>query len=246
MPLPASRNQINKLGKRLAASTEISPEDSALLEDLIACHQESLEQARPRLDGLAETVGTRRLYISARPKTTGTIVEKLRRSPNGPLGSIQDLAGFRIVGDITFAQQDELCEELKRRFPADPREPSSKNRRLEPSYGYRAVHVLVCVDDVNIEIQIRTFAQHVWANLMERLADRLGRQIRYGEPPVAPPGTSQPRVQAVVDAMMRVSEQWAAEPPEILQGSPPESIDEFTDSVWQSLVADLAQVGIDL
>jgi ppGpp synthetase/RelA/SpoT-type nucleotidyltranferase len=246
MPLPASRNQINKLGKRLAASTEISPEDSALLEDLIACHQESLEVARPRLDGLAETLGTRRLYISARPKTTGTIVEKLQRSPNGPLASIQDLAGFRIVGDITFAQQDDLCAELMRRFPADPREPAVRNRRLEPSHGYRAVHVVVCIDDVNIEIQIRTFAQHLWANLMERLADRLGRQIRYGGAPAPPPGMGQEYAQSLVDGMMQLSDTWAATPPELLQGTQPDSMDEFTDNVWRNLAADLFRGGIDL
>lgn len=246
MPLPTSRNQINKLGKRLAVSTEISSEDSAMLEELIACHQDTLEQARPRLDGLEEAVGTRRLYISARPKTTGTIVEKLRRSPNGPLAGIQDLAGFRIVGDITFDQQDELCAEIMRRFPADPREPAPKNRRLEPSHGYRAVHVVVCVDDVNIEIQIRTFAQHIWANMMERLADRFGRQIRYGGVPEPPPGVSQENAQALVDGMMGISETWAADPPQLLQGTAPASIDEFTEAVWRGVASGLAEVGIDL
>ena len=58
MPLPTSRSQINKLGKRLAASEVIAPEDAALLEELIACHQEVLEWARPRLDGLSEAAGT--------------------------------------------------------------------------------------------------------------------------------------------------------------------------------------------
>lgn len=246
MPLPVSKNQVNKLGKRLAASAEISPEDSAMLEELIACHQEALEQARPRLDGLEDAVGTRQLYISARPKTTATIVEKLRRSPNGPLAGIQDLAGFRIVGDITFDQQDELCAEVMRRFPADPREPVPRNRRLEPSYGYRAVHVVVCVSDVNIEIQIRTVAQHVWANLMERLADRFGRQIRYGAAPVAPSGVSQENAQALVNAMMDVSESWAAEPPQLLEGTAPASIDEFAEAVWRGVARGLARAGIDL
>lgn len=243
MPLPTSRNQINKLGKRLAASAEISSEDSAMLEDLIACHQETLEQARPRLDGLEEAVGTRRLYISARPKTTGTIVEKLRRSPNGPLSGIQDLAGFRIVGDITFDQQDALCAEVIRRFPADPREPAPRNRRLEPSHGYRAVHVVVWVDDVSIEIQIRTVAQHVWANMMERLADRFGRQIRYGGAPVPPAGVSQESAQSIVDAMMGLSETWAAEPPEMLEGTAPASIDDFVEAVWQGVARGLAALG---
>jgi ppGpp synthetase/RelA/SpoT-type nucleotidyltranferase len=245
VPLPTSRNQINKLGKRLAASTDIAPEDARMLEDLIACHQEALERARPRLDGLAEVVGTEPLYIGSRPKTTGTIIEKLRRSPRGPLASIQDLAGFRIVGGFSFGQQDQLKDEIMRRFPPDPRPPDSRDRRAEPSHGYRAVHVLVCFEDVNIEIQVRTLAQHMWANLMERLADRLGRQIRYGGAPVPPPGTSQQAVQALVDSMMAVSETWASAPPD-LPGHLALSVDEFAEQVWQGLTAALSQVGLDL
>jgi ppGpp synthetase/RelA/SpoT-type nucleotidyltranferase len=245
MPLPTSRSQINKLGKRLAAKADISSEDAQLLEDLIACHQEALERARPRLDGLAEVIGTEPLSITSRPKTTGTIVGKLRRSPHGPLASIQDLAGFRIVGGFSFDQQNHLRDEIMRRFPPDPRAPDYKDRRAEPSYGYRAVHVLVCLEDVNIEIQIRTLAQHMWADLMERLADRLGRQIRYGGAPVAPPGASQEAVQALVDSMMAVSETWASVPPD-LPGHLALSVDDFTEHVWQGLTAALSEVGLDL
>lgn len=245
MPLPASRNQINKLGKRLAAKTAISPEDARMLEDLIACHQEALERARPRLDGLAEAVGTGPLHIGARPKTTGTIIEKLRRSPRGPLASIQDLAGFRIVGGFSFGQQDQLRDEIMRRFPADPREPAFKDRRAEPSYGYRAVHVMVCIGDVNIEIQIRTLAQHMWADMMERLADRLGRQIRYGGAPVAPPGTSQDAVQMLVDSMMALSDTWASAPPDV-PGELALTVGDLTDSVWEHITAELGEAGIDL
>lgn len=245
MPLPTSRNQINKLGKRLAASEIIAPEDAQMLEELIACHQETLERARPRLDELAEAVGTGPLAISARPKTTGTIIEKLRRNPNGPLAAMQDLAGFRIVGGFTFEQQDQLRDEIIRRFPADPREPTFRDRRTDPSHGYRAVHIMVCVADVNIEIQLRTLVQHMWANMMERLADRLGRQIRYGGAPVAPPGASQQAVQALVGSMMAISETWASGGPDL-----PDhlvlSIDQFTEDVWQGLTASLSEVGLDL
>lgn len=132
-----------------------------------------------------------------------------------------------------------------RRFPADPREPEYKDRRAEPSHGYRAVHVLVCVDGVRIEIQIRTLAQHMWANMMERLADRLGRQIRYGGAPVVPPGANQEAIQSVVDGMMELSETWATDPPE-LPGHIAMSIDEFTDGIWQAFTASLSETGLDL
>jgi hypothetical protein len=57
------------------------------------------------------------------------------------------------------------------------------DRRAEPVNGYRAVHVIVFPESVPIEIQIRTELQHEWAELFEKLADLVGRDIRYGEPP---------------------------------------------------------------
>ena len=60
------------------------------------------------------------------------------------------------------------------------------DRRLEPSHGYRAVHVVVRCQGRWIEVQIRTRLQHMWAEVAERLADMWGRQIRYGMPPDDP------------------------------------------------------------
>jgi ppGpp synthetase/RelA/SpoT-type nucleotidyltranferase len=58
-------------------------------------------------------------------------------------------------------------------------------------HGYAAVHVIVFPEDVPIEIQVRTRWQHEWADLFEKLADRVGRGIRYGEPPVPWPPPDQ-------------------------------------------------------
>ena len=54
---------------------------------------------------------------------------------------------------------------------------------MEPMHGYRAVHVIVGYQRCTVEIQIRTPYQHRWAESFEKLADKWGRQIRYGEPP---------------------------------------------------------------
>lgn len=68
-------------------------------------------------------------------------------------------------------------------FVDAPRAPKVVDRRANPVNGYRAVHVVVFPEGVPIEIQIRTELQHEWAKLFERLADLVGRDIRYGEPP---------------------------------------------------------------
>jgi hypothetical protein len=60
------------------------------------------------------------------------------------------------------------------------------DRCADPRFGYRAVHVIVTIEAMPVEIQIRTELQDSWAQIVERLADRWGRGIRYGEPPDEP------------------------------------------------------------
>jgi len=243
--LPASREQIRKLGERLASGDPVSDDDASALEDLVACHMAALEIARPRLDGLAETAGTVALHITYRAKTTQTIIEKLRREHGMSLARVQDLAGIRVVGAFSVADQDRLAEEICDRFPSDPRAPKLRDRRAEPSHGYRALHAIVSLDGVTIEIQVRTISQHLWADLMERLADRLGRQIRYGEPPIPPPGGSREGADRIVRTMMAISESWAADEPAF-----PEhvalSLEGLTEEIWQGFSGALAGEGIDL
>lgn len=243
MLLPASREQIRKLGERLASDQPIAPEDDHQLEELVACHLHALELARPRLNGLSDTFDTGPLHITARAKTTGTIIEKLRREHGMSLARMGDLAGFRIVGAFGFAAQDSLCDEICSRFPPDPRGPKRIDRRANPSHGYRALHVAVTFDGVSIEIQIRTVLQHIWADLMERLADRMGRQIRYGEPPTPPQGMNQQVADMLVRLMMEMSSSWANR--EWIQGDHLD-VDAVTDDLWSELSQSLKTAGVNL
>jgi hypothetical protein len=96
------------------------------------------------------------------------------------------------------------------------------------------VHVVVCIDRVSIEIQIRTLVQHLWADLMERLADRLGRQIRYGGPPNAMAGLTVVEGQLLIDGMMSFSERWAGR----TDTGPRDAalrLQELADDLWSDL-----------
>jgi ppGpp synthetase/RelA/SpoT-type nucleotidyltranferase len=258
---PASREQINKLGKRLASGMPASDDDLHLLEELVACHSDALELARPRVSGLAADLGTPPLHITHRAKTTQTIIEKLRREHGMQLARVRDLAGIRIVGQIRLDEQDQLAAEIVRRFPRDPREPRIVDRRISPSHGYRAVHVEVSLQGISVEVQVRTLLQHVWADLMERLADRLGRQIRYGEPPIPPPGMSLEAAQSIIARMMEMSDEWTApgewqafgqrpadDPQAGTSAAEPASltVDQITEEVWRRVADALRGSGIDL
>lgn len=99
---------------------------------------------------------------------------------------MQDIAGIRVAGGLTRSQQNELGTALMNEFSGGNRPPRLSDRRIEPSHGYRALHVIAVLRDLPVEIQIRTSEQDAWAQLIEKLGDVWGRGIRYGEPPPHP------------------------------------------------------------
>lgn len=54
------------------------------------------------------------------------------------------------------------------------------DRRVKPSHGYRAVHVIVTIDNRAVEVQVRTALQHAWAETCEKASDITGAGIKYG------------------------------------------------------------------
>lgn len=101
----------------------------------------------------------------------------LTSSDAGALTQMQDIAGCRIVvADITV--QSQLIRTLENMF-----EVTVVDRRVKPSHGYRAVHVITHSTGLPVEIQLRTDLQHVWAELSEKLADVFGIETKYGSGP---------------------------------------------------------------
>jgi Region found in RelA / SpoT proteins len=98
---------------------------------------------------------------------------------------VQDLAGARItIRD--FVAQDECKEMICQFYSEQDCEIKIVDRRIDPRFGYRAVHLVARVNGIPVEIQIRTELQDSWAQIFERLADRWGRGIRYGGDPENP------------------------------------------------------------
>lgn len=176
MIAPLSSSQVDRLGERLRSGGDISDADLDLLQQFRGRHASALAEVQARIQrALPDAEQT------ARIKTIQTITDKLRRQPT-KLSRVQDIAGVRIVAEADLAEQDHMVSRLVREFP----DAKTIDRRASPTHGYRAVHVVVRVDGCWCEIQVRSTSQHVWAEVVERLADRWGRQIRYGEPPEDP------------------------------------------------------------
>jgi ppGpp synthetase/RelA/SpoT-type nucleotidyltranferase len=175
MTLPVSKTALDRLGSRLAADEQVSESDRVTLAQVAGAYQQAVDAVKAQLETLGYAATTR-------VKTTGTLVEKLRREAPMRLSQMQDLAGARIVLHDRSAQDSAVrlvCED----WETGSRRYRVIDRRDRPSYGYRAVHILLAWDQLTVEVQIRTELQDVWAQMMERLADRWGRGIRYGEDP---------------------------------------------------------------
>lgn len=210
---------MDRLGKRLAKDGAVTDEDFDQLLDVLTAYQQALQETQERLQRLGYSP-------TSRTKTTGVLIDKLRREHSG-LKGVQDIAGTRIICQDRD-EQDEIVDAVVSCFADGAREPKVKDRRSEPSHGYRAVHVIVTVQDLPVEIQIRTERQDTWAQIVESLGDRWGRQIRYGEGPHDPDRRLAPGLDTTRGQL------WG-----IVQG-----LSDRTDSVerWQRSVAKLQRL----
>jgi ppGpp synthetase/RelA/SpoT-type nucleotidyltranferase len=175
VPLPASRNAINRLGKKLAADDQFTAAESDLFEELLSAYSEAMEEVQGRLSSLG-------LKATGRVKETRTLAEKLRRQPGMQLLSLDDIAGVRLVLPGGRVGQDQVVEKIVGAFSSQLVK-APIDRRKNPSHGYRAVHVIVSArDGLRVEIQVRTDLQDLWAQIIEILGSKWGRELRYGEP----------------------------------------------------------------
>ena len=166
--LKFSKTQIDRLGDRLREGP-LSDSDLRILDDYRRSFGEAYEVV----------VRTIREQLKLEPtgrsaKSTGSIIEKLHRE-SIRLSQVQDIAGCRIiVADVL--EQDQVVALLRDVFP----DTSVVDRRVHPSYGYRAVHVIVKACEKLIEIQVRSSLQHLWAELSEKFSDVVDPNIKYG------------------------------------------------------------------
>ena len=167
-----SGSQVDKLGRRLRDAVQPSDEDLALLGVVLTEHGNALDEVVERLHGIG-------LPPTTRLKTYPTTIDKLRREPHLTLRGIDDLAGARIVRDMTLAEQDAVVARVLDLWPA----AKVVDRRAVPMHGYRAVHLVPKVNGCRVEIQVRTHFQDMWAQAMEALGDHWGRGVRYGQGP---------------------------------------------------------------
>ena len=163
-----SKTQIDLLGNRLR-KTSLSEADLEMLDDYRKSFGTAYENV---VRAIREQL---KLEPTGRPaKSTTSIIEKLHRE-SVRLSQVQDIAGCRVVVD-DIKKQNNAIKRLSKIFPM----ATIVDRRIHPSYGYRAVHVVIKNLEKLIEVQIRTELQHGWSEFSEKLADKFDASIKYG------------------------------------------------------------------
>jgi putative GTP pyrophosphokinase len=107
-------------------------------------------------------------------KSTSALVEKLKRQ-NSRLSQIQDIAGCRVIVE-DLHQQAMALQAMEVYLDT----PVVIDRRIIPSSGYRAIHLIASFQGRKVEVQLRTEMQHLWAEISEKLSDTYGSAIKYG------------------------------------------------------------------
>lgn len=169
-----SNSQITKLGDSLRFG-DFSEADLAMLDAFRQTFSEIDEQAYQLIQStLASTTGW--TSTKRKRKTQQSIVDKLCRQPRLRLPQMQDIAGCRIVIEGGSQVTDTLGSLLTGAFEPLQWKIERKERH---AHGYRATHIIAKKGQKFYEIQLRTYAQDVWANLVESLSDE-NNTLKYG------------------------------------------------------------------
>jgi putative GTP pyrophosphokinase len=159
-------NAVKALGRRLR-DDEATDADWELLEQYKAEHDELLLVTAATVSETLHSRGVKHV-LAGRTKRNKSIVRKLLRGRHHgmDLSRMDDVVGLRVIVRDRESQ-DKAVEALAStlhtlRLPSDYRTRET---------GYRAVHLVVGEPSHRIEIQVRTCAQHHWADRSERLGE---------------------------------------------------------------------------
>src|SRR5579862_1419176 len=189
---PPTPSQVKRAGDRIRRAVERGEAPTAadlrLLDVYRAWHSPIHYQLQLRVGSAiadaGESFDMAGVTVVGRPlKTPEAIIAKLVRE-RGRLNRIQDIAGARIVVPNLEAQEAVLRVVLDEFL--DGEATIVKDARAEgDELGYRGVHVVVLIEGRYAEIQIRTGLQGLWAQIVERLDEDQGTDLKHGSGPEA-------------------------------------------------------------
>lgn len=187
---PPTPSQVKKAGDRIRRAVEgggePSGEDLHLLDVLRSWHGAIHTELQLRLGSAIsrenEGLPSTEVVITGRPlKTREAIIAKLVRE-RSRLNRIQDIAGARVVVP-DMATQQSVLQAVLQEFAENSPVIAKDTREAGDGLGYRGLHVVVLIAGRYAEIQIRTVSQGLWAQVVEKLDEVAGSDLKHGSGP---------------------------------------------------------------
>lgn len=167
-----TNGEIDRLGQRIASSSEVLNRDIEQLQAFRQSFQEPISRVFSFVLHTARKLD-RQSIVTYRIKRIDTIIEKLQRFHNNPKGEMNlsrmwDIAGCRCImnspdNKMLYRLQQEIINEFGNESKVND------HISIPSDSGYRSIHIYVKDRESNkrVEIQIRNVEQHNWATLVE-------------------------------------------------------------------------------
>lgn len=189
-----SRTRVNKAGKNIRNGMAMS-DDILVIENWRAAHNKILNDWQSTLRGRCKG---KNIIFAQRLKRRSTIFDQLTRHPNMQLATMHDIAGCRLIFDKLqelYEYRDNLHKSwMKHILRKEDENPYPYNYILSPhpdNSGYRGIHDVYqyCArsgrdeswNELLVEIQYRTKAQHAWATANEIAGSMTGNHSKFGQ-----------------------------------------------------------------
>ena len=180
-PFEHSKSRIDRAGAELrewltADADQDSPEDAlAVIESFRRAHRDAMMEVADQPASLAGR-NDDQASVTFRLKRSRQIAVKLLFKPSMRLSQLNDIAGCRVVAPLeTLTRVQHGIEQAM-----DVVDVDDYRDQPQPT-GYRAVHVIVRVRGMRVEVQLRTPLENAWAGWIEDLARRPAlRHLKQG------------------------------------------------------------------
>ncbi|MBI9056024.1 MAG: hypothetical protein JEY96_19540 [Bacteroidales bacterium] len=186
-----SRSQVKKAGELLKRMSELSLDELFFSTDALTywrtLHSNLITDFHNDIKKVVEEFNSGVLMVQ-RIKRSQSIIAKLGRESNMKLNTMQDIAGMRIVVD-DISEIYNLAKRLK--------DSGFKHKFInEKDYienpkdsGYRGIHLIYKytsedkpeLNNLYVEVQLRTRLQHTWATAVETMSTFLGTHLKFNE-----------------------------------------------------------------
>ena len=176
-----TKSQIDKAGKILRQE---NPDKEKLKEaiDIVnkwrSLHVGHLEAQLDMICLMAEEIDLQAVY-ARRLKKIKSIKNKLKRQPNMSLSTMQDIGGIRLICSSLNA----VGKLEKLYLKKDSLKKIDNYIETPKKDGYRGIHASYVSEKelINMELQIRTKLQHIWATASETTKLITGHELKFGE-----------------------------------------------------------------